>query len=46
MSDSTLVMHDGKIAGELPRAQLSEEAVMHLATGSKATISTAEKHIA
>ncbi len=46
MSDRTLVMHDGKIAGELPRAQLSEEAVMHLATGSKATISTAEKHIA
>ncbi|MEI7820806.1 MAG: sugar ABC transporter ATP-binding protein [Verrucomicrobiota bacterium] len=46
MSDRTLVMHDGKIAGELPRAQLSEEAVMHLATGSKATISQAEKHIA
>ena len=33
MSDRTLVMHEGRIAGELTRAQLSEEAVMHLATG-------------
>jgi ribose transport system ATP-binding protein len=34
MSDRALVMHEGRIAGELSRAQLSEEAVMHLATGS------------
>jgi ribose transport system ATP-binding protein len=34
MSDRALVMHEGRIAGELPRAQLSEEVVMHLATGS------------
>ncbi len=33
MSDRTLVMHEGRITGELSRDQLSEEAVMHLATG-------------
>lgn len=33
MSDRALVMHEGRITGELSRDQLSEEAVMHLATG-------------
>ena len=33
MSDRTLVMHEGRITGELSRNMLSEEAVMHLATG-------------
>jgi len=33
MSDRVLVMHEGNLAGELPRDALSEEAVMHLATG-------------
>ena len=33
MSDRTLVMHEGRITGELQRAELSEEAVMRLATG-------------
>ncbi|MEM7478106.1 MAG: sugar ABC transporter ATP-binding protein [Planctomycetota bacterium] len=33
MSDRTLVMHEGSIAGELAREQLSEEAIMTLATG-------------
>ncbi|MDG2206449.1 MAG: sugar ABC transporter ATP-binding protein [Pirellulales bacterium] len=33
MSDRTLVMHEGRITGELLRDQLSEEAVMQLATG-------------
>jgi ribose transport system ATP-binding protein len=33
MSDRVLVMHEGRITGELPRAALSEEAVMRLATG-------------
>ena len=33
MSDRTLVMHEGRISGELTRDQLSEEAVMQLATG-------------
>lgn len=33
MSDRALVMHEGRLAGELRRDQLSEEAIMHLATG-------------
>lgn len=33
MSDRALVVHEGRVAGELPRAELSEEAVMRLATG-------------
>jgi len=33
MSDRTLVMHDGRLSGELQRHELSEEAVMQLATG-------------
>jgi ribose transport system ATP-binding protein len=36
MSDRTLVMHDGRIAGQLTREQLSEEAIMKLATGQSA----------
>ena len=34
MSDRTYVMHEGKISGELSRDQLSEEAIMNLATGN------------
>ena len=34
MSDRVLVMHEGRITGELPRQELSEEAIMHLATGN------------
>jgi ribose transport system ATP-binding protein len=34
MADRAFVMHEGRLAGELPRDQLSEEAVMQLATGS------------
>jgi len=33
MSDRTLVMHEGQLTGELQRSELSEEAVMQLATG-------------
>jgi ribose transport system ATP-binding protein len=33
MSDRVLVLHEGRLAGELARSDLSEEAVMHLATG-------------
>jgi ribose transport system ATP-binding protein len=33
ISDRVLVMHEGRIVGELPRNRLSEEAVMQLATG-------------
>ncbi len=34
MSDRTIVMHEGRITGELSRDQLSEEGVMQLATGN------------
>lgn len=37
MSDRVLVMHQGRLAGELTRDQLSEEAVMLLATGGRPT---------
>ena len=33
MSDRVLVMHEGRLTGELQRNELSEEAVMQLATG-------------
>lgn len=36
MADRVLVMHEGRLAGELTRAQATEEAIMHLATGGKA----------
>jgi ribose transport system ATP-binding protein len=35
LSDRALVMHEGRIAGELSRAELTEEAVMRLATGGE-----------
>jgi ribose transport system ATP-binding protein len=39
MSDRALVMHEGRLAGELQREQLTEEAVMHLATGRAQVLS-------
>ncbi len=33
ISDRALVMHEGRLAGALARGELSEEAVLHLATG-------------
>ncbi len=33
MSDRVLVMHEGELAGALTRAEMSEESIMHLATG-------------
>jgi ribose transport system ATP-binding protein len=41
LSDRTLVMHEGRLTGELRRDQLSEEAVMNLATDSTPTPATA-----
>jgi len=35
VSDRVLVMHQGELAGELPRERMSEQAVMHLATGGE-----------
>ena len=40
MSDRVLVLHEGRLTGELARTELSEEAVMHLATGGRATSET------
>lgn len=37
MSDRALVMHEGRISGEVSRANLSEESVMRLATGDVET---------
>jgi ribose transport system ATP-binding protein len=36
MSDRVAVLHEGRLTGILNRAELSEEAVMHLATGRHA----------
>ena len=35
MADRALVMHEGKITGELARKEMSEEAIMQLATGGR-----------
>ena len=35
MSDRALVMHEGRLAGELRRDELSEESIMQLATGGR-----------
>ena len=42
MSDRALVMHEGRITGELKREELSEEAVMQLATGGAQAAAHAE----
>lgn len=36
MSDRVLVMHEGRLAGELARREMNEEAIMRLATGGGA----------
>ncbi|MDB4331833.1 ATP-binding cassette domain-containing protein, partial [bacterium] len=44
MSDRVIVMHEGCVTGELTREELSEEAIMHLATGGAGTqVKTAAK---
>jgi ribose transport system ATP-binding protein len=43
MSDRVLVLYQGRLAGELPRARLSEEAVMHLATGGAVASDTGDR---
>jgi len=35
MADRILVMHEGRLAGELSRAEATQEKVMHLATGGQ-----------
>ena len=41
MSDRVLVMHEGRISGELARKDLSEESVMYLATGKECSLTSA-----
>jgi ribose transport system ATP-binding protein len=36
LSDRALVMHEGRVVGEVPRARLTEQAIMRLATGDDA----------
>jgi ribose transport system ATP-binding protein len=38
MCDRILVMHEGRITGELSRAEATQEAIMRLATGSQAAV--------
>jgi len=42
MSDRVLVMHEGRITGQLDRNEMSEEAVMQLATGRTAPTAQTE----
>ena len=35
MADRAYVMHEGRISGELGKDDLSEESIMHLATGGE-----------
>jgi ribose transport system ATP-binding protein len=35
ISDRVLVMHEGRLAGELPRQAMTEQKVMQLATGAR-----------
>ena len=37
MADRVLVMHEGRITGELNRDELNEEAIMQLATNTNTT---------
>ena len=37
MADRAYVMHEGRISGELTKEELSEESIMHLATGAEKT---------
>lgn len=37
LADRAMVMHEGRISGELPREQLAEEAIMRLAVGDANT---------
>jgi ribose transport system ATP-binding protein len=41
MSDRVLVLHEGRLSGELQRNELSEQAVMRLATGAHKEATTA-----
>ncbi len=38
LCDRVLVMHEGRLAGELPRATATQEKIMHLATGQPPSV--------
>ena len=38
MSDRVIVMHEGRISGELDREEMSEEAIMQLATNTASPV--------
>jgi ribose transport system ATP-binding protein len=40
MADRVLVMHEGKVTGELPRSKVTEEAIMELAVGGANVVGT------
>ena len=40
MSDRILVMHEGRISGELSREEANQESVMHLATGGDGVVAS------
>ena len=44
MADRALVMHEGRIAGELARNELSEQAIMQLATGTHSPPNRLPRH--
>jgi ribose transport system ATP-binding protein len=43
LSDRILVLHEGRVAGELSGAEMTEDAIMHLASGLGATQAAAER---
>ena len=43
MSDRILVMHQGRIAADLPGREATQETVMHYATGQEATLGTSQR---
>ncbi|MBK8048806.1 MAG: sugar ABC transporter ATP-binding protein [Anaerolineales bacterium] len=42
MSDRIVVMHEGRVSGELARADATEESIMHLATASSDVAGTGQ----
>ena len=43
MSDRIIVMHEGRVSGELSRAEANQEAIMNLATGGTAAAAASER---
>jgi len=41
LADRVLVMHEGRLTGELGRGEMSEESILHLATGGERAVAVA-----